>query len=207
MPNVKGYLVIAALALFLSVTAYPFFGLHGAVAAFTAASVYSLGGFIAFTYLQRQREFHHQHTAAAASVATLAAELRAGAEPKNSFSRTVRTWPSMLPIGRLDDVWNLSRRLGIPAADLCGRLADHFRSDKRIRAGIQAGASPLLATAGLLIALPFLGIGMAYGLGTDPVDYLLATAVGNVCLGLSLLLQAVGLVWVHSIVRSIERPH
>jgi tight adherence protein B len=92
-------------------------------------------------------------------------------------------------------VWRLAERTGAPAAELVERIEADARAADRGRASAQAQAAGAQATALLLAALPLGGIALGYGIGVDPLQVLLHTALGAACAIGAVLLQCAGLLW------------
>ncbi|MFI7539692.1 hypothetical protein [Actinoplanes sp. NPDC049599] len=92
-------------------------------------------------------------------------------------------------------VWRLAEQTGAPAADLVERIEADARAGDRSRATAAAQAAGARATALLLAALPIGGIGLGYGIGTDPLHVLLRTPLGGLCAVAAVLLQGAGLLW------------
>jgi tight adherence protein B len=92
-------------------------------------------------------------------------------------------------------VWRLAEQTGAPAADLVERIEADARAGDRARATAAAQAAGAQATALLLAGLPVGGIALGYGIGVDPLQVLLETPVGGVCLIAAAALQSAGLLW------------
>jgi tight adherence protein B len=94
-----------------------------------------------------------------------------------------------------DAVWRLAERTGAPAADLVERIEADSRAADRAKAAAAAEAAGAQATALLLAALPFAGIGLGYMIGADPLRVLLHTPLGGACAVGAVLLQCAGMLW------------
>lgn len=89
----------------------------------------------------------------------------------------------------------LADRTGAPLAELLERIEADARAADRGRAAAAAQAAGARATAWLLAALPFGGIGLGYAIGVDPVAVLLHTPVGGASAVAAVALQIGGLLW------------
>jgi tight adherence protein B len=92
---------------------------------------------------------------------------------------------------------------GARLAGLVERLAAAARADTRVRDAVRAELAGPTASAGLLAALPLLGLVLAAGTGADPIAALTGSALGVGCLLAGVALDAAGLLWARQIVRSV----
>ncbi|WP_025273215.1 hypothetical protein [Haloglycomyces albus] len=204
MPNSKGILLALGVSGIPAVLTLAAWGWRAMVLTSLAMTAYTIGALIAWSAAQRRRRCDEARRSASDITVALATELASGANTKSAFAHAVSQWPPPQPITRLESVWKLSHSLGVPAAELCHLLARQIRHEQDTGAKTRAAIAPLRATGMLLLALPLLGIALAYGLGTNPLHFLLTTDVGNLNLLLGLLLQGVGLWWIHSLTHRLE---
>jgi tight adherence protein B len=170
---------------------------------------YTVIGLVAWSGRRRERAESAALDAMLDVLARLAAELRAGADPRATVGAAVA------PFAGGGDAGGLARRAtaavrvaditGAPLADLLDRLDDDARALVRRRRTAIAQASGALATALLLAALPLAGIGLGYAIGVDPGHVLLHTPIGAACASGALAAQIAGLAWSHRITRAIGR--
>lgn len=160
----------------------------------------------------------------------VAAELRAGRTPVEALSAASPVLPelgSAVAAGRLGaDVpaaiseigsagttnalrslaaaWSVADRSGAGLADVLDRLAAKLRSDEELRAEVAAQLAAPRATARVVASLPIVGLALGYGLGADPLAFLLGTSIGIGCLlgGSGLVLA--GLLWVERLASAAE---
>jgi tight adherence protein B len=191
--------------------------LGGAVAAVVAAT-YGALGMTAFLGLRRERRVARDRAAVIDSIATLAADLRAGLAPDRAIAealpvlrRSAGTADGNLlalagadkapdrsvaqAFGRLAAAWQLSERLGAPLAELLDRVEADLRSAERTRTSVAGQTAGARATTWLLAALPVAGVGLGYGMGVDPARSLLHTPLGAGCALGALGFQCAGLAW------------
>jgi tight adherence protein B len=96
---------------------------------------------------------------------------------------------------RLAGAWSLADRHGAPLADLLsGTLAD-LRWRLAFEARVRARLAGPRATAGVLTALPVLGLGLGHLLGADPLGVLRGGLLGQALLIVGSGLLLAGLVW------------
>ena len=91
--------------------------------------------------------------------------------------------------------WSVCAGTGSGLASAVERLEEGLRAEQAQRRAVQAELAGPRATAGLLAVLPAGGLLLAAGLGADPLDVLLSTPVGLVCLLGGLLLDGLGVWW------------
>lgn len=104
-------------------------------------------------------------------------------------------------IARLAAAWQLSRLSGCSLAEVLDTVAADLRAGRRrqrLLAGLLAGPR---ASAGLLAALPVLGLLMGAALGADPLRVLTSTGPGQLALAAGVGLDLAGILWTGRLVR------
>lgn len=155
----------------------------------------------------------------------MAADLGAGQPPVRALGRAGEEWPELAPVavaarvdadvpGALRQVaalpgaeqlrgvaaaWQVAHETGSGLAPAIARAAATARSRRRTTRLVAAELSGARATARTLAVLPGLVTALAYGVGTDPLAFLLGTTPGTVCLALGLGLSWLGLTWLERI--------
>lgn len=179
----------------------------------------------------RLRRLRRRRAQAAIEVCDgLAAELRAGLPALQAIKRSLAVWadwesvvtvahlggdvpaalrlaaaePGAEALKALAAAWEVAEHSGAALADVVERLAVGLRSDEDARAEVVAALGPPRATAKMLAALPLFGLGLGVSMGAHPVDFLLHTGIGVVCLGAGVLLALLGLWWVERIADAVE---
>jgi tight adherence protein B len=104
-------------------------------------------------------------------------------------------------LGRVAAAWSLAERHGVPLADVLARVHDDIRWRVRFGASVQALLAGPRATAGVLTALPGLGVALGQLLGADPIGVLRAGPLGQVLLVVGIGLVAAGRAWTDQILR------
>lgn len=91
--------------------------------------------------------------------------------------------------------WTVCSTTGSGLAAAVDRLAEAQRAAAAQRRAVAVELAGPRATARLLALLPVVGLLMAAGLGAAPLQFLLWTPAGRLCLVLGLLLEVAGLRW------------
>lgn len=102
----------------------------------------------------------------------------------------------------LSACWRVCSATGSGIAAAVERLEQALRAEQAQLRAVDAELAGPRASAGLLAVLPLAGIGLAAGLGADPVHVLLHTSLGLVALAAGLGLDLLGLWWTGRLVRS-----
>lgn len=150
---------------------------------------------------------------AADAVVALAADLRAGVALGAAWEgvqEALRHAESVLLPGWRDDksggvVAVVARRLvaattvsqacGAPLAEVLDRLDAHLRAAQRAAAVAYSQSAGARVSAGLLAAMPVVGVALGIAIGVDAFDVLLHTPLGAAALIVSVALQLGGLAW------------
>lgn len=126
---------------------------------------------------------------AVAASARLGVDVSVGLRAAASASAVPQYWD------RLAVCWEMAHRHGLAIALLMRTahrdLVERARFESRVAAGM-AGAR---ATAGVLAALPVVGIGLGQLVGADPVRFLLSDGLGGWLLAMGAVLSCTGLLW------------
>jgi tight adherence protein B len=104
----------------------------------------------------------------------------------------------------LGAAWHLSAESGAPLAGSLLRLAATASAAAATAHEVRSTLAGPRLTARLLAVLPLGGIGMAVLSGAHPVDVLLHTAVGQVCLLTGTALDVAGLLWIERLASAAE---
>ncbi|MDT4911258.1 MAG: tight adherence protein [Pseudonocardiales bacterium] len=101
--------------------------------------------------------------------------------------------------------WRLGEETGVALAGVLSRVAaDLAGLDEQRRTVAIALAGPR-ASAGLLAALPLLGIGLGVAMGARPVQFLVGAPAGRAVCCVGVVLDAAGVLWMRRILRRAER--
>jgi tight adherence protein B len=104
-------------------------------------------------------------------------------------------------LGRVAAAWSLAEQHGVPLADVLVGVHDDIRWRVRFAAGVHALLAGPRATAGVLTALPGLGVALGQLLGADPIGVLRGGPFGQVLLVVGLALVVAGRAWTEQILR------
>lgn len=91
--------------------------------------------------------------------------------------------------------WAVCAATGSGLAAAVERLGEAQRAAAEQRRAVEVELAGPRVTARLLALLPVVGLVLAAGLGAAPLDFLLGTLPGRVCLLLGLVLEVLGLRW------------
>lgn len=158
----------------------------------------------------RDRAARSARAVAVDAVAALAADLRAGLAPARALAEALPALrgahdPAVtLAAERVAIAWVVAERLGAPLADLLERVEAELRAADQLQLRVAAETAGVRLTAGLLAALPVVGILLGYGWGVDPLALLLHTAYGSACALAALALQGVGMAWTGRMCRRVS---
>ena len=162
------------------------------------------------------------------AIAALASELEAGASPMESLQRAQgdpSVWPHAAAAARWGDgvadgldrdaqvdpvlgqvaaCWRIGSR-GAGLVEAIQHVAASARTAEDVRVEMEAQLAGPRSTARLLSGLPVIGLGLGLMLGADPLDWLLGTLPGLVCLVAGVTLTLVGMWWTSRIAAGVER--
>lgn len=101
--------------------------------------------------------------------------------------------------------WSVSEVTGAPLGGVLERLREAAREDREIDREVAAGVAPARATATLMAGLPVLGFALGSGLGVDPLDVVLHTVPGALCVAAGTGFALAGVTWIDRIADAVER--
>lgn len=186
-----------------------------------------VGGNLAKAVNAANRPLSHPVIGADACVAALRASVRGGATPVQAFEE-LRGEPFALPeltLFRIDTAVRsrcstrrqrdrterlgmelyaacmLSSRLGCEMSRCLDAVAASLKRQQLLD-GLRDNALAMpKATVKLLMALPMLTVILGEGMGAQPMRFLLGDAKGWACLGFAGCCYAIGLTWIHALMR------
>ncbi|MBA2773280.1 MAG: type II secretion system F family protein [Nocardioidaceae bacterium] len=118
--------------------------------------------------------------------------------------RTVAAEPGADGLRAVAAAWEVAEQSGAALAEVLEQVAAGLRSDDDARAEVVAALAPPRATAKMLACLPVFGLGLGASMDAHPVDFLLHTDLGLMCLGAGVLLALVGVWWVERMAAAAE---
>ncbi len=162
------------------------------------------------------------------AIGALGAELEAGASPGEALLRaqgSPSVWPQAAAAVRWGDgiaeglvadaraapvlsqvaaCWRVGSR-GAGLVEAIQHVAASARAAEDVRVEMEAQLAGPRSTARLLSGLPVVGLGLGLMLGADPLDWLLGTMPGRLCLTVGVTLTLVGMWWTGRIAAGVER--
>lgn len=163
------------------------------------------------------------------ALGALAAELEVGQPPSQALAGSGGNpcvWPAALAaaqmggevvsalavdsrhhpvLQQLAACWRVAAESGAGLAAAVARLASTARAAEDVRVDLEAQLAGPRATARMLAALPFVGVGFGLMLGSNPIAWLLGSPPGRTCLVAGLALTAIGTWWTGRIAARVER--
>ncbi|TNC21108.1 hypothetical protein FG385_29170 [Amycolatopsis alkalitolerans] len=155
--------------------------------------------------------------AMAEALRTTVAELRSGAPPAasaeaaaadappavaavlNALATSARFGADLPPAsgrqGQVAKAWSLSRRHGLPLADLLDAVRRDVVAGARFMARADASMAGPRASASVLAVLPGVGLLLGEAIGARPLHVLTGTSAGHLLLVLGAALILAGVVW------------
>ena len=102
--------------------------------------------------------------------------------------------------------WAVAAATGAPPAEVLARAASDCADRVELRRAVSTALSGARASAGVMAALPLLGVGLGSAMGARPVATLFGTPAGRMCAVLGVLLDLAGIAWTQCIARRAMRP-
>jgi tight adherence protein B len=110
--------------------------------------------------------------------------------------RVTSTRPGHAGLGDLARAWQMSSQTGAPLARSLEQVSEALTAEVALRTVVAGELAASRATGKIMAALPFLGLGMGYLLGGDPLHFLLSNPYGWTCLVVGVALAAAGVLWI-----------
>lgn len=126
--------------------------------------------------------------------APVAAAGRVGGSIAEGLRRAARV-PGQEGLGHLARAWQVSERTGAALGPALVAVAVALRAEQAVTRTVGTELAAPRATGQLLGVLPIFGIVLGFLLGGNPIDFLINTGYGQVCLLLGVCLTCAGLIW------------
>lgn len=131
-------------------------------------------------------------------LAVAAAELRAGGEASAALRRQAKD------VGRegLSDLaaaWQVSVRTGASLVEAFDAASARLAADADVARVVEAELSAARLAGRIMAVLPVAGLALGYGLGGDPLAFLLGSPLGWLCLDVGVGLACLGVAWIDTI--------
>ena len=170
----------------------------------------------------RARRVARARTDVAHACSVLASQIRVGRVPAEALHSAASDCPVLADASRVQDLggdvstawritsrrpghaglrdlaraWQMSSQTGAPLARSLEQVSEALTAEVALRTVVAGELAASRATGKIMAALPFLGLGMGYLLGGDPLHFLLSNAYGWACLVGGIALAAAGVLWI-----------
>lgn len=111
--------------------------------------------------------------------------------------------PLLMPLAA---AWRIRSRAGAALAELVGHVERELTDRLAQRAAVAAVLAGPRSSAGLLAALPLVGMVLASQVGANPIRFLTGSPPGEAVLLVGAVLDAAGLLWTAALARRGELP-
>lgn len=131
-------------------------------------------------------------------LAVAAAELRAGGEASAALRRQ-STEVGLEGLGDLADAWEVSVITGASLVEAVDAASSRLAAEADVARVVEAELSAARLAGRIMALLPLAGLALGFGLGGNPVEFLLSSPVGWVCLNVGAAFACGGIVWIDTI--------
>lgn len=127
-------------------------------------------------------------------LAEAAAAQEVGADPAAALRRCAEG-PGRAGLAELAAAWEVSARTGASLGAAVEAIADELARRQDVESTVAVELAASRAAGRLMALLPGVGVVLGYALGGDPLEFLLGSPAGGVCLVTATALAAAGLIW------------
>lgn len=127
-----------------------------------------------------------------------AAAVAIGADVPTALRRAAER-PGQAGLASLAAAWELSQHSGAPIADSVDRVADELDASEAIFAAVAVEVTGARTTGHVMAVLPFVGLGLGYVGGGDPVSFLMGHPLGEILFVIGVLLAVAGVWWLEKL--------
>lgn len=127
-----------------------------------------------------------------------AAELRAGGEAGAALRRSAGG-PGHAGLLDLAAAWEVSVRTGASLVGAVDAAAARLAADEDVARVVDAELSAARLGGRVMAVLPLVGLLMGFGLGGDPVAFLVGSPLGWMCLNVGIALACGGVLWIDAV--------
>ncbi len=130
--------------------------------------------------------------------------VRLGADVSAAFRTLAEQTPGASDLRLVAAAWHVAERGGAGLAEAVGSIAALVRRRQATRRLVRSELASARATARMMAGLPLLTLGLGFGLGGDPIAFLLTHGVGQLCLAGGLVFAIAGIWWIELIADAVE---
>lgn len=112
--------------------------------------------------------------------------------------------PGADPMVELGRAWAVSAACGAPLVTVLEHVRESARAERELHRELAAGVAPARATATLVAAMPPLGLALGTGLGVDPLEVVLTTVPGALCVAAGVGFAIAGVLWIDLVADRVE---
>lgn len=127
-------------------------------------------------------------------LASAAGAVQVGGSVTDELARLARR-PGCDGFDQIARGWRLCERTGMPLGPVMRQVAEALRQSGDIRDQRRAELATSRSTSRLLAALPAVGLGMGFLVGTNPLAFISGSMIGHLCLIGAATLASAGLIW------------
>ena len=102
-------------------------------------------------------------------------------------------------LGQLAAAWEVAERSGASLTTTLDALVDRLSAERSLQAVVASELSAAKATGRVLAGLPLAGLALGFGVGGDPLGFLIGSLPGQICLVAGSLLASAGVLWTERI--------
>ena len=112
--------------------------------------------------------------------------------------------PGQAGLADIGQAWRVSQECGAGMRDCLKQIRANLEETASTDAIITSELAGPRATAKILALLPLVGLLLAFGIGADPIQFLIQTLIGRVCLLAGVSLACLGVVWSEILARRVS---
>ncbi|MDR0782356.1 MAG: hypothetical protein LBE83_01155 [Propionibacteriaceae bacterium] len=111
--------------------------------------------------------------------------------------------PGQAGLAQIGRAWKVSQQAGASMHEALMEVRESLHQTSETATVVTGELSGPRATGQMLAILPLVGLGLALGIGADPLGFLLGSLIGRICLILGFALGCAGVVWSEILARRV----